>query len=215
MDISQGKVFHKPEMGTYFATIIDVVEKPQVQTQWGLKDKVRIDWALISTTTMQVPLGPDGEPVFGSVFTGAVMNPKSKQPLYWNLWAIVNRVLGTTPPLITKFSELESILLGRSNAIMLTKEDNPNKPGDFYSNVVGIMPLPPGAPIATAPVNFKRDKDRQQKPQQVSPAQYVQPASVAQVAAVAAPAQQPPTPEQVAAWIASQQQQPVKNNSSF
>jgi len=42
------------------------------------------------------------------------------------------------------------------------KEPNPAKAGEFFVNVVGILPLPAGAPAPHAPVGFIRQKDKPQ-----------------------------------------------------
>jgi hypothetical protein len=212
MDIIQGRVFHKPEMGTYYSTIIDVVSRPK--TDPTKKDKIRIEWALISSLTGKIALGPDGEQVFGSAYVSNVMNSKSTTPLYWNLYGIIRGVLGTTPPLITKFEELENLLMGRSNVTMWTKEPNPNKVNEFYSNIVGITPLPPGAPVPVAPEGYMRYKGRPQT-SNAAPTQYVTPSQPVPQQVVVAPAPVTgalPTPEQIAAFLASQA---PKNNTSF
>lgn len=188
MDISQGKVFFKAEAGTYLGTIIDVVDKPNVQTAYGLKNKILILWVLTQLNGAPY-LDPEGQPYQVSVYTTASMNEKSSQPLFRNLYKVVSSVLnGQQPPLITSTAQLEQVLLGRSNVLMVTKEANPAKAGDFYVNPVGILPLQAGMPIPQAPAGFVRYKNKpktqagpqgqpvqtySQPPQQLAPANSV------------------------------------------
>ena len=46
MKINYGKTFEQPDAGMFIGKIIDVVEMPNVSTQYGPKDKVRIQWVL-------------------------------------------------------------------------------------------------------------------------------------------------------------------------
>ena len=176
MDISQGKVFYKPEAGTYLGKIIDIVDKPQVQTQYGLKNKVLIVWTLTQLNGAPY-LDPEGQPFQASVYVTATMNEKSTQPLFRNLYKVVVGVLnGQQAPLITKFEQLEQLLLDRANVLMVTKEPNPAKAGDFYSNPVGILPLN-NAPVPPTPQGFVRSKNRpktQAGPQGQSVQTYVE-----------------------------------------
>ena len=162
MDISQGKVFYNPDAGTYLGTIIDVIDKPKVQTQYGLKDKVLIKW-VISQMNGQPYLDPEGQPYQVMVYVTATISDRSTQPLFRNLNKVIVGVLnGGQPPLITSTAQLEQILLNRSNVLMVMKEPNPAKAGEFFVNVVGILPLPAGAPAPHAPVGFIRQKDKPQ-----------------------------------------------------
>ena len=117
MDISQGKVFYKPEAGTYLGKIIDIVDKPQVQTQYGLKNKVLIVWTLTQLNGAPY-LDPEGQPFQALVYVTATMNEKSTQPLFRNLYKVVVGVLnGQQLPLITKFEQLEQLLLDRAQRV--------------------------------------------------------------------------------------------------
>lgn len=159
MEIGQGKTFYKPEAGVYLGKIIDIVEKPNVQTQYGPKNKVMIVWTITHQNGAPY-LDPEGEPYQATAYVTASINEKSTQPLFRNLFKIVAGVLGGQPPLITSSTQLEQLLLGRANGLMLTKEINPAKQGDFFVNIVGIMPLAPGQPVPMTPQKFVRAKDR-------------------------------------------------------
>jgi hypothetical protein len=194
MDIGQGKVFYKPEAGTYLGTIIDVVEKPGVQTQYGLKNKVLILWVL-SHLNGAPYLDPEGQPFQLAAYITASINEKSTQPLFRNLYQIIASILGGQPPLITNTAQLEQLLLGRSNVIMATKTPNPAKANDFFVNPVGILPLQAGQTPPQAPQGFIRSKDRpktQAGPQGRPVQTYAQPQQPV-YAAPAPPAYQAPT----------------------
>ena len=159
MEITQGKVFFKPEAGMYLGTLIDVVEKPQVSTKYGLKDKLLLVW-VISNINNTPYLDPEGKPYQVSAYVTATMNDKSTQPLFRNLYKIVYGVLGQAPPLVNSAAQLEQLLLGRQNGIIVTKEANPEKAGEFFVNVVGFTPLAPGQVPPQAPADFVRAKNR-------------------------------------------------------
>jgi hypothetical protein len=160
MDISQGKVFYNPEPGTYLATIIDIIDKPQVQTQYGPKNKVLVKW-VISQLNGQPYLDPEGQPFQVMVYVTATLSDRSTQPLFRNLYKVISGVLnGAQVPLITSTEQLEQLLLGRSNTLMVMKEPNPAKAGEFFTNVVGILPLPGGAIAPQAPAGFVRFKNK-------------------------------------------------------
>jgi hypothetical protein len=159
MNITKGKVFFKADPGMYIGTIIDVVDMPQTQTSFGPKDKVRVVWAL-NLPNGAPALDPEGKQLEATVFPTAMMSEKSSQPLFRNLYKIVYGILNQAPPLISSTQDLEKLLMSRSNGLMLTKEPNPSVQGDFYSNVVGIMPLQPGQIAPGTPQGFVRAKDR-------------------------------------------------------
>jgi|SRR5579859_337336 len=160
MDISQGKVFYNPEAGTYLGTIIDLIEKPQVQTQYGLKNKILIKW-VITQMNGQPYLDPEGQPFQVAAYVTATLNERSTQPLFRNLYKIISGVLnGQQVPLIVSTDQLEQLLLNRSNTLMVMREPNPAKANEFFVNVVGILPLPVGAPAPQIPAGFIRSKNK-------------------------------------------------------
>ena len=217
MEVSQGKVFYKPVGGMYFGTLIDIVEKPNQVTQWGPKNKALFVWN-IARADGQPYLDPEGKPYQATAWVTATMNDKSTQPLFRNMYKIVAGILNTTPPLITSTEQLEGLLLGKSNGLMITQEINPQKPTEPFVNIVGIMPLAPGQNGPGIPAGFIRAKNRPTnttgpngQPVQVynslAAAQAAAPVNL-NAAAPAAPAAQPaPTAEQIAAFLANQQKQ--------
>lgn len=211
MDISQGKVFYTPTAGTYLGKIIDVIDKPNVPTDWGLKNKVLVKWVLTQINGAPY-LDPEGQPFNVSVYVTATLNERSTQPLFRNLYKVISGVLnGGQVPLLTSTEQLEQLLLNRSNTLMVMTEPNPKKAGDFFANVVGILPLPAGAPVPQTPAGFVRSKDKPktqagpqgrpvqtyaQPPQQAAtPANSVSFAPVAQPGIAPAPVAGGQTPE--------------------
>ena len=219
MDITQGKIYYKPEGDKYLATLIDLIEKPKVATPNGPKDKIRMVWT-ITTLAGQPVFDLQGNPTpEATAYVTASISEKSSQPMFRNLYKILHGILGAPPPLVTKFEQLEALVLGRSNVLMLTKEPKPGTTDEFYSNIVGIMPFPAGLPVPQAPANFQRNKFRQNgvtiNPQGQTVATYATPQAAAAAAPqyqapqapVAAPAAAPvavPTAEQIAAFLAAQ-----------
>ena len=198
MEIGQGKTFYKPEAGVYLGKIIDIVEKPNVavvfQGQTTYKNKVLLVWTITQMNGAPY-LDPDGAPFQATAYVNASINEKSTQPLFRNLYKIVAGILGGQPPLITSSSQLEQLLLGKANGLMITKEPNPNKPNDAYVNIVGIMPLAPGQPIPQTPANFVRAKDRpktQAGPNGQPVATYSQPPAQQGAVPASQPTAQPP-----------------------
>jgi hypothetical protein len=159
MDISQGKVFYNPEAGTYLGKVIDVIEKPNVQTEYGLKNKVLIKWAITHLNGAPY-LDPEGQPFTVSAYVTAMMSERSTQPLFRNLYKIIVGILGGQPPLLVSTQQLEQLLLNRANVLMVVKEPNPKKTNEFFVNVVGILPMQVGMPIPQTPAGFVRSKDK-------------------------------------------------------
>jgi hypothetical protein len=210
MEVSQGKTFYKAAPGMYLGTVIDLIEKPGVQTQWGLKNKVMFVWTL-SHADGRPYLDPEGNPYQATAWVTSTMNPKSTQPVFRNMYKIIAGILNATPPVITSTEQIEALVIGKSNGLMITQEPNPQNPQEPYVNIVGIMPLAPGQVPPQAPANFVRAKNRpkqQAGPQGQPVATYAVPPSqpVAPVTnAVATPAAAPqPTAEQIAAFLAAQ-----------
>lgn len=215
MEVSQGKTFYKPAAGMYLGTVIDLIEKPGVTTQWGLKNKVMFIWT-ISHADGRPYLDPEGKPYQVTAWVTSTMNPKSTQPVFRNMYKIIAGILNTTPPLITSTEQIEQLVLGKSNGLMVTVEPNPQDAQNPYVNVVGIMPLAPGQVGPQPAADFVRAKNRpktQAGPQGQPVQTYAVPPTQAPAAAPApAPAAFQPTPEQIAAFLAAQK---AGNNVGF
>ena len=212
MEIGQGKVFFKPEAGMYLGTIIDIVDKPNVAVSYNgatvYKNKVLITWVLTHPNNAPY-LDPEGKPMTLSSYVTADISPKSSQPLFRNLYKIIAGVLGGQVPLITTSEQLEQTLLGRSNGLMVTKEPSTKVAGEFYTNLVGIMPLAPGQVAPVAPADYVRVKNRpktQAGPQGQPVQTYQAPPTQINVPApaVTTGSAPQPTPEQIAAFLAAQ-----------
>lgn len=209
MQIAQGAKFERPAPGMYLATLVDVVDLPQVQTQYGLKDKLRFHWVLAHLNG-QLYLTKEGRPVEATLQLNANMGGKAELPKR------LTQILGQAPPVITSTEQLESLTIGRSNILVIVHAPNPKDPTDPYANVDGIGPIQPGLPAAPPiPQGYVRFKNRAKTvagpngqpvqtyatPQAAAAAQQ---APVATAPAPAAPAAFNPTPEQIAAFLAAQ-----------
>jgi hypothetical protein len=157
MNIGQGKVFEKAVGGSYLGTIIDVVDMPnQTSTINGVLttvDRVRIQWVL-SHINGAPYLDKENQPMTVVAMPTAKMAPKSK------LYKLLVQILNAAPPLITSTEDLARLLLGRSNQLFLTQEPSTKVAGEFYTNVAGIAPLPPGVAGPQAPAGFVRQQNR-------------------------------------------------------
>jgi hypothetical protein len=198
VEISNKKPIPQPDAGVFLGTIIDVVDMPNYPTAFGPKNKVRIVWVLGKTDSTPA-LDVEGKPFQVISMPNASMNEKS------TLFKLLSQILGQAPPLITTSEQLSQLLLGRSNQLFLTKTPNPQKPGEFFTNVTGVMPLTPGQIAPQSPQGFLRSKDKfktqagpngqpvqtyAQPPQQQAPTQPQQPAPFGQTA----PQTQQPAP---------------------
>ena len=211
MQIAQGAKFERPVPGMYLATLVDVVDLPQVQTQYGTKDRLRFHWVLAHLNG-QLYIGKDGKNVEATLQLNANMGAKAELPKR------LTQILGQAPPVITSTEQLESLTIGRSNILVVVHSPNPKDANDPYANVDGIGPIPAGMPAAPPiPQGYVRFKNRAKTqagpngqpvqtyatPQAAAAAAAPAPAPVAApVAAVVGPVPTP-TPEQIAAFLAS------------
>jgi len=171
MELSQGKKFEKPDAGMFLGTIIDVVEMPNIQTQYGLKNKVRIHWVLGRLDGTPV-LDSENKPMTVVGIYNASISEKAE------LTKRIKQILGGQFPLVTNTEQLAQIIIGRSNILSLVKSENPKNPADPYTNVESIVPLAPGMLAPAIPAGFVRAKDRpkEQAGPQGQPVQtYAQP----------------------------------------
>jgi len=153
MELSQGKKFEKPDAGMFLGTIIDVVEMPNIQTQYGLKNKVRIHWVLGRLDGTPV-LDSENKPMTVVGIYNASISEKAE------LTKRIKQILGGQFPLVTNTEQLAQIIIGRSNILSLVKSENPKNPADPYTNVESIVPLAPGMVAPAIPTGFVRAKDR-------------------------------------------------------
>lgn len=153
MELSQGKKFEKPAPGMYLATLIDLVDMPNVQTAYGLKNRVRLHWVLAQLNG-QLYVGKDGTPVEAVAMYNANMGAKAELPKR------LTQILGQAPPVITSTEQLEQLVIGRSNILVLIQSDNAKNPNDPYVNVDGIGPIQPGMIPPPIPAGYIRAKNR-------------------------------------------------------
>lgn len=211
MQIAQGAKFERPAPGMYLATLVDVVDLPQVQTQYGTKDRLRFHWVLAHLNG-QLYVGKDGKAVEATLQLNANMGAKAELPKR------LAQILAQAPPVITSTEQLEGLVLGRSNIIVVVHSPNPKDANDPYANVDGIGPIPPGMPAAPpVPQGYVRFKNRAKTvagPNGQPVQTYASPAAAAAASApvaaapvAAAPAVAVPpgvSPEAFAAFLASQ-----------
>lgn len=156
MEVSYGKTFERPAPGMYIATVVDVVDMPNVTTQYGLKNKVRFHWVL-ATMDGRLVVGKDNQPIEAIAMWNATLAPRS------DLGKNLPLILGGPVPVITGADGTEQIAqlsIGRSNFLVLTPSPNIKNPQDPYINVTAIGPVPPGAATPSVPPNYVRHKNR-------------------------------------------------------
>lgn len=155
MELSQGKQFEKPAPGMYLATLVDMVEMPNVQTAYGIKNKIRFHW-ILSHLNGQPYLDKEGKNFVEAVaILNASMGAKAELPKR------LSQILGQTPPVITSTEQLEQLVIGRSNILVLVASPNPQRPNEPYINVDGIGPIQAGMGAAPAiPASYVRAKLR-------------------------------------------------------
>lgn len=206
MQIAQGAKFERPAPGMYLATLVDVVDLPQVQTQYGTKDRLRFHWVLAHLNG-QLYIGKDGKPVEATLQLNANMGAKAELPKR------LTQILGQAPPVITSTEQLEGLVLGRSNIIVVVHAPNAKDANDPFANVDGIGPIPPGMPAAPPiPQGYVRFKNRAntvagpngQPVQTYATPQAAAAAAGAPVAAAPVATVPTPTNEQIAAFLAAQ-----------
>lgn len=153
MEVSQGKKFEKPAPGMYLGTLVDIVDMPNVATAYGLKNRVRFHWVLANLSG-QLYIGKDGTPVEAVAMWNANMGGRAELPKR------LTQILGQAPPVITSTEQLEQLVLGRSNILVLVQSDNAKNPLDPYVNVDGIGPVQPGMYPPPVPQGYVRAKNR-------------------------------------------------------
>lgn len=183
MELSKGKTFEKAPGGLYFGTIIDVVDMPNVQTQFGPKNKVRILWLLNNTNgtpAMGAAVDATGQPKVPEQLTVAFIKNASLHEKS-ELFKMVTMILNAAPPVMNSTEQLAQLLIGRSNQLFLTQTPDTKKQGEFFTNVSGVSPLGAGQVAPAIPTGYVRAKDKPAKTygqsgQQQFVAQTAQPA---------------------------------------
>jgi hypothetical protein len=151
--VTEGKVWEKPDNGEFQAVLVDLVLYKDVVSQYGKTDKLQVIWLLNAK---------DSEGNFFRV-TKTIYNPVvSKVPgrKPSKMYQLIEDVLGE-PPVGTFDDET---LIGRSNNLLIIRGKDPVT-GKVYANVTGIGPLKTGQTPLAIPAGFVRAKD---KPTQTS-----------------------------------------------
>src|SRR5579859_2223317 len=155
MQIAQGAKFERPAPGMYLATLVDVVDLPQVQTQYGTKDRLRFHWVLAHLNGQLYLSKEGGKAIEATLQLNANMGAKAELPKR------LTQILGQAPPVITSTEQLEGLVLGRSSIIVVVHAPNPKDVNDPFANVDGIGPIPPGMPAPPpVPQGYVRFKNR-------------------------------------------------------
>jgi hypothetical protein len=228
MNLDKPEPFEIPDGGNYLGTIIDVVDLPNQQTQYGVKNKVRLVWTLGASFPGQKVVDSKGKTLEVIASLNSFWSNNSK------LYKMVAMILGQAPPLITSTEQLEQLLLGRSNQLFIVKSQDAQDANKWYANVAGVAPMAPGQVAPQAPQGFVRFKNRAktqagpqgqpvqtyaQPPQNQQQPQQWQPAPQQQPPAGYPPAGQPPTFAPAPAAAPQGQWQPAPppqgNNKSF
>ena len=129
--------------GQYTAICVDIIEKYNVETQWGAKNKVGIIFAT------DAPYREDQPQTVSRWFT-ASMHPKA------NLRAFVESWFGKKLPKDSTNFDTEK-LIGCKAALQVVH----NEAGDtVYANIDTVMKAPTGCKL-TIPGDYVRHKDRE------------------------------------------------------
>lgn len=172
MNLGQNKVFERPAGGAYIGTIIDVVDMPQQMTKFGPKDKVRVLWVLAHSNGAAY-LDKEGKPFTVAGFYNATVSDNS------NLTKALRQIINGMLPQLNTTTDIENLIMNRSNSLFLTQEPDTKNPGQFVTFVAGISPLPPGVQPPQAPQGFVRAKFQTKQTSGPNPGQtattYAQP----------------------------------------
>jgi hypothetical protein len=169
---NQGKVFEKPDTGSFLAVIADVVYVKDKPTKFGPKNVVRIVWILNAK---------DKEGNYYRVMTEANQSLHENARLYSLLKDIRG---GVAPPVPFDPDDM----IGTVKNLVIVREKSEDGTKDF-ANIKAYLPLNPGQTFAV-PQGFVRQKDKPAKgtqPAQDSapaPQQQSAPASVQNTAPV-------------------------------
>jgi hypothetical protein len=195
MNLDKPEPFEIPDGGNYLGTIIDVVDLPNQQTQYGVKNRVRLVWTLGASFPGQKVVDSKGKTLEVIASLNSFWSNNSK------LYKMVAMILGQAPPLITSTEQLEQLLLGRSNQLFIVKSQDAQDANKWYANVAGVAPMAPGQVAPQAPQGFVRFKNRaktQAGPQGQPVQTYTQPQQQSQQQQSQAPTgwQQAPSNQQ-------------------
>jgi hypothetical protein len=157
MELSHGKEFEKAAPGMYLATIVDVVDTPNVNTAYGPKNRIRIHWVLAPIGgTGQFVLDKEGKPIESIKSVNASMSPRAELP------KLLLQILGQAPPAgLSDTEQIAQLIIGRSSVMILVLSPNAQNPDRPWVNVEGLGIIQPGmgAP-PPIPTGYIRNKNR-------------------------------------------------------
>jgi hypothetical protein len=173
--------------GPFLGTVVDVVDMPNRPSQYGLQNKVRIDW-IISDFQGNVVLDSKGQPITVAEFYNAILTDSSK------LTKALIQILNAMPPVMNSTEQMAQLLIGRSANLFLVKAPNEKNPADPYTNIAGHSPITAGQRPPQVPTNYVREIN---KPKMVGGVQtFAQPPAQPQTAGQYVLPPQPPVQTQ-------------------
>ena len=146
------KIYERPDSGSFVGVIADIVDLGPKQTQWGIKSKIRIVWVLGKADGSGYANDSEGNPYRVMSSFNATMNDGG------DLFKTVRQILGAAPPVPYDVEQL----IGQSRLLFVVKEEDAKKPGTFYANIKGYLPLG-NIPALKIPTNFVRRKDQDRR----------------------------------------------------
>jgi hypothetical protein len=181
---NNGKVFEKPDSGSFHGVLADVVDLGMITTSYQGVSKtqpmVRIVWFLNVN-------GTDGKALSVAQRYNANLHEKS------TLYKHVKMILNAAPPTAL---DLES-LIGQTRQLFILR--NTAADGKEYANIQGIAPAQPGV-VVPIPADFVRFKNKPPKapfvPGGAAPAQRQAAPVAAQAAGAFVPQAAAPTQAQ-------------------
>jgi hypothetical protein len=143
------KIYEKPNSGSFVGVLADVVDLGPKTTQWGVKNKIRFVWLLGKPDGSGYANDSEGNPYRAMTSFNATMNEGG------DLFKAIRQILGAAPPVPYDVEQL----IGQSNLLFVVTEEDSKKPGTFYANIKGYLPLG-NVPALKIPANFVRNKDK-------------------------------------------------------
>jgi hypothetical protein len=152
VNISSGIDREPVSEGLHSAILADIVDLGVIDTGFGPKRKLQFTWLTDEA---------DEEGKTKYLFNRYTASLHEKATLRKDFAKIAGRDL-TADELASKDLDIEGILLGRQNTVVVEHSEDP-KTGKVYANIATFM-KPQGAKLAV-PADFQRKKDRQPQPQ--------------------------------------------------
>jgi hypothetical protein len=132
--------------GLHAAVCVDVIERPAVETPWGVKDRVEIRWEI-------EPVNPEtGQPFQVRAWYTASLSEKAKLRAVLETW----RGRKFTPAELKGF-DLEK-LVGVSCQVQVVHHVSDD--GRMFANVQAVIKVAKHTPVLRPSADYVREKDR-------------------------------------------------------